>query len=171
MTRFYLTKNITPDGVFYYFNLSRGSLPSKKIWVSSHLVQKELEEGKEVEFIEFPLKNASIKQTEKGTLVIKKGANNVFYYTVKCGYRGSAEAEIKGDVVNQVYIPHYRSPRGNLGISAQYFIETPEDKIRVDWHKTGRLYGQPNHGSCYLTLDGGEICVDGDVDEIKELLE
>src|SRR5690606_22637867 len=92
---------------------------SFRLWVSGRLVQKEVKFNRDFYFLEFPVVNAGIVKTEKGTLVLRPMEDAVVYNVlVPCGYRGGSSLEVVSPENAQVYrYEKYDSPLGNLGIS------------------------------------------------------
>jgi hypothetical protein len=155
---------------FYYVDLGeRRNI--KRIWINSLYFEEELKNklGKYNETIGI-FKNARIEKTSKGNHVIKKGTNNLFFILVKCGYRGSSEIKVISESVNIVNFSQYHSPNGNLGISDGVIVETKEDKVKIEWSRSGRLYGNPSKGISIIHDDSRiESVEDIDSEEIKEI--
>ena len=152
--------------------------PSFRLWVSGRLVQKETKDNQVYYFLEFPVLNAGIARTEKGTLVLRPAQDNVTYNVlVPCGYRGGSSLEVVSPEMAQVYLyEEYSSPRGNLGVSQGAIIVAPLGSIRVRWERTGRLYGSVPTGITELYPDGREETIDRvedseDLNELSQLLE
>ncbi len=93
--------------------------PSFRLWVSGRLVQKETKDGQVYYFLKFPVLNAGIARTEKGTLVLRPMPDSVTYNVlVSCGYRGSSSFKVVSPEMTQIYLyEEYSSPLGNLGVS------------------------------------------------------
>ena len=117
--------------------------PSFRLWVSGRLVQEEIKDNQIKHYLKFPVINAGIVRTEKGTLVLRPTQNTVTYNVlIPCGYRGGSSLEVVSPEMSQVYLyEEYSSPRGNLGVSQGAIIVAPLGSIRVRWERTGRLYG------------------------------
>jgi hypothetical protein len=45
-------------------------------------------------------------------------------------------------------------PKGNLGISDGVIVETQKDFVKIEWYRTGRLYGEPGKGIAIVKIDG-----------------
>jgi len=148
--------------------------PTYIMWISKDLIQTD-EEGRL--FIQFPVIGCDIKQGKKeSTLILKKGNLNMYYYMIECGYRGSSYIDkvFTGDDEQTFtyFFDYYHSERGNLGISRGVLALTKSQKIRVSWHRDGRLYGAPASGVTILYSDGKiEQLTDTDLEELAELQE
>jgi hypothetical protein len=96
---------------------------------------------------------------------------NLFYFIVPCGYRGSSQYEIIDPVeVVEYKFYKYSSEIGSLGISSGALIVTKSDKVKIKWHRTGRLYGAVADGISILTIDGNEEELPiSDLDELNEI--
>lgn len=152
--------------------------PSFRLWVSGRLVQKETKDSQVYYFLEFPVLNAEITRTEKGTLVLRPAQDTVTYNVlIPCGYRGDSYLEVVSPEMAQVYLyEEYSSPRGNLGVSQGAIIVAPLGSIKFKWERTGRLYGSAPTGITKLYPDGREETIDRiedveDVEELSRLLE
>lgn len=164
------------EGKIFYFADIGSEVHDRKsfrLWISSSLVEREEKDGIEIEFITLPQKGVDIKKTEKGTLVLKKGPNNLFDIYVSSGYRGYSNFEVLSPT--EMILPYavYRSPRGNLGISKGALVLTKEPYVKYKWQKTGRLYGDPEKGISIIYVDGKKEELSGveDLEELKEVLE
>jgi hypothetical protein len=158
---------------FFYMDVGSEThgRPSFRLWVSGRLVQKETEDSHY--FLEFPVLNAGISRTEKGTLVLRPAQDTVAYNVlIPCGYRGGSYLEVVSPEMTQVYLyEEYSSPRGNLGVSQGAIIVAPLGSIKFKWERTGRLYGSAPTGITKLYPDGREETIDQveDVEDLKEL--
>jgi hypothetical protein len=152
---------------FYYIDLG-GSYLTKRIWINPKYFEKELKLSKETIGI---LKNAQLETTSKLNHVIKIGENNLFFVLARCGYRGSSEIKVISNYINIVNFFYYHSPRGNLGISDGAIIETKEDKVKIKWYRSGRLYGEPDKGLSIINSNGKiDELIDLEPEEIDEIL-
>ena len=146
--------------------------PSFRLWVSGRLVQKETKDSQVYYFLEFPVLNAGIVRTEKGTLVLRPLEDSITYNVlVPCGYRGGSSLEVVNPDAQMFLYDEYSSPRGNLGVSQGAIIVAPLGSIRVRWERTGRLYGSAPTGITKLYPDGREETIDRveDVEDLNEL--
>jgi len=147
--------------------------PSFRLWVSGRLVQKETKDSQVYYFLKFPVINAGIVRTEKGTLVLRPAQDTVTYNVlVSCGYRGSSSFEVVSPEMTQVYLyEEYSSPLGNLGVSQGGIVVAPLGSIKFKWERTGRLYGSAPTGITKLYPDGREETIDRveDVEDLNEL--
>src|SRR5690606_32106376 len=83
----------TEDKKFFYTDVGSEThgRSSFRLWVSGRLVQKEVKFNRDFYFLEFPVVNAGIVKTEKGTLVLRPMPGSVVYNVlVPCGYRGGS---------------------------------------------------------------------------------
>jgi len=148
--------------------------PSFRLWVSGRLVQEEIKDDQiKHYYLKFPVINAGIVRTEKGTLVLRPAQDTVTYNVlVSCGYRGSSSFEVVSPEMTQVYLyEEYSSPLGNLGVSQGGMVVAPLGSIKFKWERTGRLYGSAPTGITKLYPDGREETIDRveDVEDLNEL--
>jgi hypothetical protein len=145
--------------------------PSFRLWVSGRLVQEEIKDDQiKHYYLKFPVINAGIVRTEKGTLVLCPAQDTVTYNVlIPCGYRGSSSLEVVDPKTAQVYLyEKYSSPRGNLGVSQGAIIVTPFGSIKFKWERIGRLYGSAPTGITIIYPIGREETID-QVEDVKEL--
>jgi len=162
--------NQVEEKKFHYVDLGE-ERNSQRVWINYLYFEEELK-NKLSEYNETIgiLQNGRIEKTSRGNYVIKKGSNNLFFILVKCGYRGSSYIEVLSEYSNLVKFSYYHSPRGNLGISDGAIIETKEDKVKIEWNRRGRLYGNPSKGISIIHIDGQIESVDNiDIEELKEI--
>jgi len=100
-----------------------------------------------------PAQGVDIKAAGRA-YVITPGPYNLFGIHVECGYRGSAEFKVEGEVIRTLEYPIFHSPLGNLGVSRDGLILTAARDIVVAWSRSGRTYGGPHRGRCRISLDG-----------------
>lgn len=147
--------------------------PSFRLWVSSRLVKDVKDSSGNVRYIlQFPVENAEIIRTEKGSIVLRPASCKITYnILVPCGYRGSSRLQVltPADAVLYEYM-YYESPRGNLGVSHGALVVAPmTEPLRIRWKRSGRLYGAPDEGITILYPDGREETLDDLPDGIDEL--
>jgi hypothetical protein len=168
--RIYLEKKVFEGRTYYFTDVGSGrhGRASFRLWVNGNLVKTD-EEGKE--FIEFPIENARIVKTEKGSYVLRPASGwYVFNAGIEAGYRGTSafrvlepeEAEIFEYVI-------YHSPVGSLGISHYALINTQKDKLKIKWERDGRLYGKPTEGITLYYSDGREESLEGVPDGLEAI--
>jgi hypothetical protein len=116
-----------------------------RVWVHNLLIKKENDE----EFVDFPIQNAIIDQTQKGSLVMRphSGGCNIFLVELPSGYRGNSVIknifcgpgclEAWGVANGQTY----HSELGNLGETA-WAIVNADGPIDVFARVTGRSIDQ-----------------------------
>ncbi|MEM5804098.1 MAG: hypothetical protein QW350_05190 [Candidatus Aenigmatarchaeota archaeon] len=141
-----------------------------RVWINPIYYYENLE-GKVKKYFLGVFRNATLQKTQKGTIIIKKGRNNIFFIKVKCGYRGTSSFDVLSPhlSVHKFYYKH--SPNGSLGISEMGLIETAEEYLKIQWKRTGRLYGDPSRGVSIIKLDGSIVKLDDISDEeIEEIL-
>ncbi len=156
MEKLYLYEKQVEGKSFYYVEIGSEThgRPTYILWINRALLTEELIEARK--FV-FPVRGARIQQGKsERTLVLKPDqSRNVFYYLKKCGYRGDSSVEVYDCEDCKVYkFWVYSSPRGSTGISEGVLVETSQDKIKVKWSRTGRLYGAPPQGITILHIDG-----------------
>lgn len=156
---------------YYYidFGSEDHGKPSFRLWISNKLIKTE--ENKE--YIELPISNISIKKTEKGTIVLKQGNENLFKIFIPCGYRGGASYELLTQITEEYKFYIYHSPKGNLGVDTGALLTTNLNYVKYKWNRTGRTYGEAKEGISIIYLDGKTENIDdiGEIDEIKEINE
>jgi hypothetical protein len=157
---------------------------SFRLWISGRLVKQVVDKDGNVTYlVTFPVKDAAIVRTEKGTLVLRPVPGKVTHnILVPCGYRGTSSIQVDDMAGVEVYTYYvYESPRGNLGISTGALIVANDVPVFVNWSRSGRLYGVPDKGVLILYPDGDTYereaceCLDGlpdreELEELKELL-
>lgn len=142
-----------------------------RVWVNPFYFHDEIEGKQLKKYFLGVFRNARIEKTQKGTLVIKKGTNNIFFVRIKCGYRGTSTFEILSNALSVHKFYYRHSQNGSLGVSEMGIIETPEDYVKIQWKRTGRLYGEPSRGVSVIKLDGSVVKLDDISDEeIEEIL-
>lgn len=161
---------------FPYVDIGAGfhGRPSFRLWISEKLLSQ-AEGGKE--FLAFPARAAVVK-TEKGSLVLRPAEDKTTYnILVDSGFRGGAELEVLTPGAEVYRYEEYASPRGNLGISSGAIVVVPATAVlKVQWSRTGRLYGASAQGVTFLYPDGREETVDfladgiEDFDQIKKIV-
>ena len=165
---------------FFYMDIGSEThgRPSFRLWVSGRLVQQETKDNQVYYFLRFPVLDAGIVRTEKGTLVLRPIPDLIVYnILVPCGYRGYASFEVVSPEMALVYpYEEYHSPLGNLGVSQGGIIVAPLGSVKVQWERRGRLYGATPNGVTTIHPDGREETIDRiedveDLDELGQLLE
>ncbi|DAD54634.1 TPA: hypothetical protein [Aquificae Joseph's Coat Spring virus] len=157
MEKFWASKKQVEGKTFYYINVGRGYHyhTEYRVWVAKDLLNEYQHDGKTYFYVDLPLSGCDLRQGEKD-LVLRKGDLNLFYVLVPCGYRGQSVIDliITDEPYQAFYFDHYESERGSLGISSGALILTRSDKVKVRWHRSGRLYGKPSEGTTIFYLDG-----------------
>ena len=160
------------DGKRFYF-IDFGSeahgRTSFRLWINRQLV-KETDEGAE---LNFPVVNACIEKTQKGSYVLRpKQGYTTFDLFVPCGYRGSSELEIlQPEPIILLNYYKYRSPRGSLGVGEGAVLSVKGDTVYYKWHRYGRLYGSPPQGITIARADGTTEELDGLPDGLEAMKE
>ena len=159
---------------FYYCHIGseRHGRPTYTMWVSKSLLKQD-DKGRL--YLEFPVKGCDVRQGKKEhTLILKGGDLNLYYFTIECGYRGDSHIEevIAEELFQPFYFYEYASETGSLGVSQGVLILTRASKVKVKWHRTGRLYGKPDSGITVLYEDGRvEILENVEEEDLSELQE
>jgi len=159
---------------FFYMDVGSEThgRPSFRLWVTQKLVQEEIKDNQIKHYLKFPV-NAEIVKTEKGTLVLRPAQDTVTYNVlIPCGYRGSSSLGVVSPETAQVYLyKEYSSPLGNLGVSKGGIVVAPLGSIKVQWDRSGRLYGAAPSGVTTIYPDGREETIDRveDIEDVKEL--
>lgn len=130
---------------------------SFRLWVASRLLTKN-KDG--IEELVFPVKNAKISKTEKGSFVMRPTdgymVHDVF---VHCGYRGSSSLKIIEPLdIGTDSFPYcvYSSQIGSLGTSDGALVNVLSGKtLKIQYHRSGRRIDQPD--GIMLFLPSGEI--------------
>ena len=169
----YIRKNASG---FYYTELGAEEHFQSvfRVWVNKRLLKfaEKDEEGHPFK-LKTPLP-AVLIQTEKKNWVLRPSEHHLtFHLYLPAGYRGEAWFFIKDYTREIEYLdfPEYESPRGALGIHRGMLISIPRKllPVRIEWERTGRLYGKPSEGVVLLTEDGVQEALPED-EELQELL-
>ena len=171
----YVSEKTAEGQTFYYCHVGseRHGRPTYTMWVSKSLLKSD-EQGRL--FIELPLAGCSLKQGKKeSTLILKNGDLNLYHFVIECGYRGDSHIdEIIADAedVQTFYFYEYASETGSLGVSQGVLVLTRANKIKIKWHRSGRLYGKPASGITVLYEDGRVEALEGvEEEDLAELQE
>jgi len=160
------------EGKKFYFMDLGNERNFQRVWINSFYFESELRgimnEYKEVLGV---FRNARVEKTQKGNIIIRKGDRNLFFIMVKCGYRGSSSIKVLGNDNDVIQFDYYHSPRGNLGISSGVVVSTKRDSIKIEWKRSGRLYGSPSKGTSIIHIDGRIESIDNLVPEELEEIE
>jgi len=142
---------------------------SFRLWVNRRLITRKDDE----DIIIFPVKNARIEQTEKGTRVLRPtGGYTTFDVFVPCGYRGGSSIEILEPNPEAVLdYSVYRSAAGSLGVSHGKVVSVKSDYLIYKWSRSGRLYGDSPTGVTRVTSDGNEEVLDSITDGLEAVKE
>jgi len=174
MKRYYVSEKTAEGQTYYYIYVGSEThgRPTYTMWVSKSLLKAD-EQGRL--FLEFPVHNCNIAVGKKqSTLILKHGNSNLYHFVIECGYRGSSSIDeiITEEPVQTFYFEEFASERGSLGISHGVLALTRANKIKIKWHRSGRLYGKPASGITILHLDGSIENLEGveeeDLEELKE---
>ena len=119
----------------------------------------------------FPVYGASVRRTERGSLVLVPGEGVVYLATVASGFRGSARIdEIKGGRTIATG-EWYHSPQGNLGETAWALVQAGRDEtIEVIGFREGRRISESErHVHFRLLPDGStEEVLDPEAEDLLE---
>lgn len=155
MVRIEAKKKEVDGKTFYFLEIGRREHGRSDmiVWVSSKLVKVE-----ETEYVEFPVRDARVIETEKGTKVLKPAMCwNTFFILVPSGYRGGSKITIiEPREFEVLWFERYASPRGSLGISSGAIVCTQSERVVYSWRRTGRLYGKPEKGVSIIDITGEE---------------
>ena len=166
LMKFNVKEKVVDGKKFYFIEIEDKSSYKNIIWLNSKY--RDEMNYNEVNGI---LTNASVFKTEKKNIVIRKGTNNIFFIFVKCGYRGGSDIKVLSEHSNVIEYCFNHSPRGNLGISTVAIVETPIDHVKIEWRRTGRLYGSPSKGISIVKVDGLIETIENiNLKEIEEIL-
>jgi hypothetical protein len=166
----------TAEGQTYYYcyiGSETHGKPTYTMWVSKSLLKAD-ETGRL--YLEFPIHNCNIAVGKKpSTLILKHGGLNLYRFVIECGYRGDSyihESLTDGEDIQTFYFYEYASQRGSLGVSQGVLCLTRANKIKIKWHRNGRLYGKPSSGISILYVDGRiEQLSDVEEEDLAELQE
>jgi len=148
--------------------------PILRLWISSRLVQKrvikdeltpmeklfgktEPDPPRTEYHVDFPVHNAKVVKTAKGSLVLRPAEGWMTYHIFeKCGYRGDTWLRIlEPEEYEKHEYQEFHSPRGRLGISEGMLVCVPEGKtLKYKYRLSGRLYGASPEGVVIITPDG-----------------
>jgi len=132
---------------FYYSDIGSEFHGKKsfRLWISPKLIYED--------FVPFPCLGQILK-VESG-FVLNPGDKTVYNIIVHCGFRGTASLEVLTPGA-EVFIYHnYRSPLGSLGVDEGAIVVVHlGEPLKVKWHRSGRLYGEPAEGISVIYPDG-----------------
>jgi len=168
--RIYLEQKVFEGRTYYFTDVGSGrhGRPSFRLWVNGNLVKTD---DKGNPFIEFPVKDARIVKTGKGSYVLRPSPGwNVFDVGVEAGYRGTSTFRVLEPEETETFeYVIYHSPVGSLGISHYALINAHKDRLKIKWERDGRLYGEPSEGITLYYSDGREESLEGIPDGIDAL--
>ena len=106
--------------------------------------------------LEFPIRSAVVRRTERGSLILIPGKGIVYFATIPSGFRGSATLdEIRGGEVIAAG-KWYHSPQGSLGRTAWALVQAPpESSIEIIGSHTGRRIPKDREHVHLLLLPDG----------------
>ena len=140
-----------------YLELMSGSHDHKRtrVWVRNELIEPGPEENDEIR--PFPVRDAWVYTTQKGSFVLRPRVGGVVYLVeVVSGYRGTAQIEKcaapAGECIVVAAGHKYHSGQGALGETAWALVNS-DGPIEVYARRTGRRIDQPEH-AFRLTPDG-----------------
>jgi hypothetical protein len=171
MKKIKLEKMIVEGKELYYFNLGSEDYfkPIYRIFVNKNLIKFDNNNA----YIEFPCINCEMIKKDNFNLVIKPGNKNAFTFEVEAGFRGTAEIK-EIDAYQHEYNSYpyeiYHSERGSTGISKGVIVITDSEKVKIRWHRDGRLYGKPSKGTTIIYLNGNTENADN-IENINNILE
>jgi len=158
MKKVYVGQKTAEGQTYYYCHIGAEDhyRPTYIMWVSKSLLKSD-EQGRL--FLEFPVHNCNIAVGKKqSTLILKHGNLNLYHFVIECGYRGDSHIDEiiteEPDQTQIFYFYEYASERGSLGVSQGALILSRANKIKIKWHRNGRLYGKPASGITVLYADG-----------------
>lgn len=128
---------------------------SFRLWVASRLLTKNKDSELE---LAFPVVNAKITKTEKGSLVLRYTEGwTVYEVFIRCGYRGSSSLKVvEPDGTESFPYCIYSSQTGSLGTSDGALVNVLSGKtLKIQYHRSGRRIDQPN--GIMIFLPSGEI--------------
>jgi hypothetical protein len=156
--KLYVSEKTAEGQTYYYCHIGseRHGRPTYIMWVSKSLLKSD-EQGRL--YLEFPVPHCDIKQGKKeSTIILKHGGLNLYKFTIECGYRGESHIDEiiteEPDQTQSFYFYEYASETGSLGVSQGALILTRSLKVKIKWHRSGRLYGKPASGITVLYGDG-----------------
>lgn len=175
-----------PDGTkFYFIEVGRKQYrkPDLLVWISSKFLSQAIESenrfGRKMILLQFPVNNAKITKTERGSIVLKYEPGwKTFNVEIQPGFRGRGELEIlepQDDSRIARYVI-YKSEIGSKGVGQGALISIqPSERIRYRWLKSGRLYGNPPTGVVEIDYNGKRRSLEGaesfeDVEVLKREL-
>lgn len=160
------------EGKKFYCIEIEDTRSTHRVWINPSYFHDEIEGKQPKKYFLGIFRNARIEKTQKGSLVIKKGNNNIFFVRIKCGYRGTSSFEVLSNASSVHKFNYRHSPNGALGVSEMGVIETPEKYVKIQWKRSGRLYGEPSRGVSLIKLDGTVEKLDNISDqEMEEILD
>ena len=143
---------------FKYCDFHYGSHDKQRfrLWIN-RMIQLDSDPDKTGEYLQFPVEDAVIDITEKGTYVLRYIHGFVTHcVTIRSGYRGGAMIQDLrgGSLVKEIKLLH--SQTGSLGETHMAFIYAPIDSpVDIQWRRSGRKVDQ-NEG-WFEVAPNGEV--------------
>lgn len=133
----------TNDSGFKFIEFRYDSHDHKtlRLWLNN-LIDTVTKDSKE--FVQFPINDAKIHRTDKGTYVIRPSVGyHIYLVEIDSGYRGNAKIESVNNIDMVIRFEQFHSGQGNLGITACALVNG-SDYIDVEWQRSGRRIDKTN---------------------------
>jgi hypothetical protein len=151
--RINVQKAIKGKKILYHLDIgSEDNGKPFRLRVYQNLIQKDGDN----EFLEFPIRNARIYVTDKGTKILRpKKGWNVFYIFVPVGANEKSEVFIYYSDP-KAYSYKFLIQQENRGVSGGAIVCTRTTEILYLWEKTGRAYKEPEKEYRIMDITGEE---------------
>ena len=150
----YIGKKNIGEKIFYFTDLGEKNIEFG-FFIEPEYFEKELKGvvGR-YPFIRGILKNASIDR-ESEDRIIKSGKNNIFFFTVECGFQGRSVIKVKSENNNVIDYLKSKSRKHPAWFSWVAIVETSLNYVEFEWKRKGFLKkGDPYYGISIIHIDG-----------------
>jgi len=152
MKKIQVIETIFDGKQLFYVDLGYESDYQFRLFVDKSFLAKEDDSW----FAEFPIVKCDVIQMDNDKdIVVKPGDLNLFYFYIMAGYKGKSEIDsIDTDQPYQMF-KFVVNDEYNKMVSTGALIFTRSDKVKIKWHRNGRLYFySPAKGTTLLHADG-----------------
>jgi len=136
----------------FYVDLGFESDYQFRLFVDKSFLSKEDDKW----FFQLPIIKCDVMQTDNNKdIIVKPGNLNMFYFYIMAGDKGKSVIDcIDTDQPYQVF-KFVVNDEYNKMVSTGALIFTSSDKVKIKWHRNGRLYFySPAKGTTLLHADG-----------------
>jgi hypothetical protein len=150
----YIGKKNIDEKTFYFTDLGEKNVEFGFL-IEPEYFEKELKEiVRQYPFIRGILKNATIDR-ESGDRIIKLGKNNIFFFTIECGFQGKSVIKVKSENNKVIDYLKSKSRKNPAWFSWIAVVETSLDYVEFEWKRKGFLKrGEAYHGISVIYFNG-----------------